>query len=68
MKIDLEMLLSQLRSEVSERDYNILITRFGLDGNGSSTLSDIAENNDISRARVHQIEHSMLKRLRGYVN
>ena len=62
--VDCEILLQKLRDEVSSRDYNILIKRFGLDGSGERTLSELAEEFDITRSRCHQIEGHLLSQLR----
>ena len=62
--VDCEILLQKLRDEVSTRDYNILIKRFGLDGSGERTLSELAEEFDITRSRCHQIEGHLLSQLR----
>ena len=62
--VDCEILLQKLRDEVSARDYNILIKRFGLDGSGERTLSELAEEFDITRSRCHQIEGHLLSQLR----
>ena len=62
--VDCEILLQKLRDEVSSRDYNILIKRFGLDGSGARTLSELAEEFDITRSRCHQIEGHLLSQLR----
>ncbi len=62
--VDCEILLQKLRDEVSARDYNILIKRFGLDGSGERTLSELAEEFDITRSRCHQIEGHLLNQLR----
>jgi RNA polymerase sigma factor (sigma-70 family) len=65
--VDCEILLQRLRDEVSTRDYNILIKRFGLDGSGERTLSELAEEFDITRSRCHQIEGHLLQQLRTLV-
>lgn len=61
---DAETLLSQVKPLVSARDYQILIRRFGLDGDSALTLSEIADEYGITRARVHQIENRVLNKLR----
>ena len=63
--VDCEILLQKLRDEVSARDYNILIKRFGLDGSGERTLSELAEEFDITRSRCHQMENNLLNQLRS---
>ena len=63
-ELDVHFMMMQLKETVSDRDYDILVQRYGLDGEGERTLQEIAETNDITRARVHQIENNLIKRLR----
>ncbi len=63
--VDCEILLQKLRDEVSTRDYNILIKRFGLDGEGARTLSELSDEFDLTRSRCHQIEGNLLQQLRS---
>ena len=53
--MEVESYLYQLSGLISPRDYNILLQRYGLNGEAEHTLSEIAEKYDISRARIHQI-------------
>ena len=64
---DCHILLDQLREDVSPRDYNILTLRFGLDGNPEHTLEEIAAKYEVSRARIHQVQNNLIKKLRSYV-
>ena len=52
-------------SELSERERDVVIQRFGLDGDGPKTLEQIAMNYDVTRERIRQIESKALKRLRS---
>ena len=65
--VDCEFLLSQLRDLVSERDYGILIKRYGLDGEGYRTLNELSQEMDLTRARLHQIEQNLIGRMRSMV-
>lgn len=67
-ELDVYFLLESLKSTVSERDYNILIQRFGLNGETEHTLQELAEINKITRARIHQVENNMIKKLRQLAN
>ena len=67
-ELDVHFMMMQLKETVSERDYKILVQRYGLDGEGERTLQEIAETNDITRARVHQIENNLINRLRTITN
>ena len=44
----------------------IIVKRFGLDGCGDHSLSEIADEYSVSRARIHQIINQSLLTLRGY--
>ena len=61
---DADTLLEKVRPLVSARDFDILTKRYGLDGDTPLSLSEVAEAYGITRARVHQIEHKMLKKMR----
>lgn len=63
-ELDVHFLLSQLRSQVSDRDYQILLKRYGLDNEGERTLQELSSEFDVTRARVHQIENNLLSKLR----
>ena len=64
-ELDVHFMLTKLRECVSPRDYNILVQRYGLDGEGERTLQELADANDITRARVHQIENNLLNKLKA---
>ena len=64
MTHDAAALLAQIQQQVSNRDYTILVKRYGLDGDTPMTLSEVAEKYEITRARVHQIEHKILKKMK----
>ena len=65
--VDCEILLHQLKEIASPRDYNILIKRYGLDGKGSRTLNELADEYEITRSRCHQIEGILINQLRELV-
>ena len=62
-EIDVHFLLDKLRAVVSERDYQMLIQRFGLDGEGERTLNELSETYGVSRARCHQVQNKLLSKL-----
>ena len=64
-ELDVYFLLESLKACVSERDYNILVQRYGLNGESEHTLQELAETNHITRARIHQVENNMIKKLRA---
>ena len=65
--MDVDMLLSRLRDDVSPRDFNMFVYRHGLMGKGEHTLSEISEYHGVTRARVHQIMNRMMGQMRAYV-
>lgn len=64
--VDTDILLEQLKQDVSDRDYRLMVARYGLEGCNPHTLQECAESTGLTRARVHQIEQACLKRLRTY--
>ena len=62
-RFDVDTLLGKLRDQVSPRDYKIIVARYGLVDGAALSLSEVAEQYDITRARVHQIEKKVLKKL-----
>ena len=49
---------------MSARDYNVIIKRFGLDGQQALSLAEVADEYSVTRARVHQIEKKLLNMMR----
>ncbi len=66
-KMDCDILLERVKQVTSDRDYNILSLRYGLDGNQPHTLSEISELHGLTRARVHQITNQMIRQCREMV-
>jgi len=61
----LEKQVDAALSPLTERDRQILVTRYGLVyGQESKYLREIAEDLGITKARVQQLEQSLLERLR----
>ena len=60
----LEKQVDLVLAPLTERDRQLLSTRYGLDGQQSKYLREIAEDLGITKARVQQLEHSLLERLR----
>ena len=65
--IDAGILLSQLKEEVSPRDYKMLVMRYGLNEQPPATLQEVAEVFGVTRARCHQIERTCLNKMREMV-
>ena len=66
-QVDCEMLLDKVQKTVSDRDFDVLLRRFGLRGRPEHTLSEISEIHGITRARIHQIQRQMLTAMREMV-
>ncbi len=60
---DLGERLQDLLNELSEREQQILIRRYGMHGQGSETLSEIAVDLGITAERVRQLQSAALLRL-----
>ncbi|MCD6130360.1 MAG: RNA polymerase sigma factor RpoD/SigA [Deltaproteobacteria bacterium] len=67
-KIILESVIEQLKktiaSSLNEREKDIIIMRYGLDGKGKRTLQEIGKKYNISKERVRQIENEIKKKLK----
>jgi RNA polymerase primary sigma factor len=61
---DFKRMVDLLLSKLSQRERDVLVFRFGLDGEEPKTLNEIGKILGISRERVRQIEKSALKKLR----
>ena len=53
-----------MKNNLTEREYQILILRYGLNGNTPHTQLDTAKKFEISRSYVSRIETKALKKLR----
>ena len=60
----LEYLLSILKKSLKEKEYNVIVMRYGLDGNEPMTLQQVGDYYMVSRERIRQIESKALRRLR----
>jgi len=65
--IDLSPMLDRLRATISERDFLILVQRYGLEGCREHTLAELSDEFGVSRARVHQVCNSVLSKLRAFI-
>lgn len=59
---DIEVLLA---SCLSEKEYDIIIKRFGLDGNRPQTLEELGTCYGVTRERIRQIEVKALRKLKN---
>ncbi|MCD6223874.1 MAG: RNA polymerase sigma factor RpoD/SigA [Deltaproteobacteria bacterium] len=67
-KVILDSLIKHLKeiieSSLNEREKDIIIMRYGLDGKGKRTLQEIGKKYNISKERVRQIENEIKKKLK----
>jgi len=61
-----ELMLQRLQQDVSERDFNIFVHRYGLLGVAEHTLSEISDYHSITRSRIHQISNECLQKMSTY--
>ena len=67
-KLDAVEIITNLFSELDERERDVLIRRFGLGGSGKETLEEIGKIHKLTRERIRQIETTSIKRLRQLEN
>lgn len=58
-------LLNQFLGDLDERDYRILVHRFGLEGREEATLEDIGRELGVTRERIRQLQNGALEKLRS---
>ncbi len=61
---DLSAKLERLLSQLSEKQRDVLVRRFGLHGRTTGTLEEVGEEIGLTRERVRQIQIEALARLR----
>jgi len=66
-RMDCDILLDKVQEHVTQRDYQILVKRYGLQGEMPHTLTELSEEFGITRARCHQIEHNVIKTIKEVV-
>ena len=62
--LDVDLMLESLKKSVPSRDYDILVSRYGLDGEPPATLQEISQRVGVSRARCHQVCKTLISHLR----
>lgn len=66
--LDCEMMLDKLKQEVTPRDFNIFIHRYGLLGVPAHTLNEISDYHELTRSRCHQITNECIRKIRSYTH
>lgn len=61
---EMKSVLKKLLGNLTPREQRVLQMRFGLDGDNEHTLDDVAQDLDVSRERIRQIEAKALRKLR----
>lgn len=62
--LDAVEIITNLFNELSERERDVLIRRYGLHGSERETLENIGSRHNLTRERIRQIETSSVKKLR----
>lgn len=65
--LDLTKLVFDMLKDLSERQRNVIVKRYDLDGNGVQTLDRIGKEYDITRERVRQIETESVAKLKSNI-
>jgi hypothetical protein len=67
LKVDLKRLVFDMLKNLNERQRNVIIKRYNLDGKGVQTLDKIGKEYKITRERVRQIETESIGKLKENV-
>ncbi|MBB6696661.1 sigma-70 family RNA polymerase sigma factor [Clostridium algidicarnis] len=61
---DLKKRIEETLNTIDDRSKDILVRRFGLNGEGPMTLEEVGKLYDLTRERIRQIENKALRKLR----
>lgn len=62
-KLDAVEIINNLFSELSDRERDVLIRRYGLNSGNKETLESIGDAHELTRERIRQIETTSIKKL-----
>jgi len=65
---ELSKRLNELLLELTDREREVIIMRFGLENSSIHTLEQVGQKMGVTRERIRQIERKALRRLRNPVN
>ena len=66
-KVVLEKVMQIIKSQLSEREYQIIAMRYGLEGRQPMTQKEVAKVFKISRSYVSRIETKVLEKLKKHM-
>ena len=64
MSIEAQNIIQELLNDLPERERNIIIRRYGLNGENQETLFDIGANYKLTQERIRQLESNTIKKMR----
>lgn len=64
VELEVSVLLDILKDNVSDRDYEIFVARYGVDGRHEHTLNEVADVYGLTRSRIHQVTNRCLTVIR----
>ncbi len=60
--------LEKFLSHLTDRERDVIIQRYGLDGRGSKTLEQVGKELNVTRERIRQIESKALRKMKNMRN
>jgi hypothetical protein len=67
-KLDAVEIINNLFNELTDREQDVLVRRYGLHGKGKETLESIGSAHSLTRERIRQIETTSVKKLQQLQN
>ncbi|MFC1678529.1 sigma factor-like helix-turn-helix DNA-binding protein [Patescibacteria group bacterium] len=67
-KLDAVEIINNLFNELTDREQDVLMRRYGLHGKGKETLESIGSAHQLTRERIRQIETTSIKKLQQLKN